>query len=101
MKKQKLYFRSIEDNNCEPIEGILNDAKFEGLSEVRAIEAIPSDEIDNIWCTHYGEVIDRSDCSKAVCPYYESKSGRGKCSNRGKLYDFGEEVVFKIENEAI
>jgi hypothetical protein len=97
MKKQKLYFRSIDNTFCEPLEDILNDAKFEGLSEIKVIEADPdTDTTDHIWCRHYGEVTERSDCSKSVCPHYESKSGRGKCSSKGKLYYHGEEVTFKI-----
>lgn len=96
MEKIKLYFQSIDHNICEPLQDILNNAKFEGLSEVKAIEAIPSNDPNNVWCTHYGEVIERSDCSKSVCRYYESKSGRGKCSNKGKLYDFGEEITLNV-----
>lgn len=99
MSKPKLYFKSIDDIFCEPIEGILDEAKFEGLSTITVLEADPDfDNKDYIWCTHYGEVGERSSCKKAVCPYYESKSGRGKCSNRGYLYSHGKEVTFDVES---
>jgi len=30
------------------------------------------------------------------CPAYTSKSGRGVCELRGKLYEHGNEVVFNV-----
>jgi hypothetical protein len=97
----KYYFGSIDDTQCHPVEHYLHDAKLEGLSEVTLVEAIlDNDNPDYTWCMHYGEVAERSGCRKADCPHYYSKSGRGVCSNRGKLYTFGEEVTFKVEQGA-
>ena len=98
MKNDKLYFEDIDATLCEPLEGFLNDARLEGLKEITLVEAIPdNDNPDYIWCTHYGECIERSICRKAECDHYESKSGRGKCNHLGILYQHGEEVKFIIE----
>lgn len=96
--KQKLYFKSIGDTICSSLESHITDAKYDGLEKITLFEAIPDDgTYDVIWCTHYWECVERYDCRKAVCPYYESKSGRGVCSNRGKLYLHGNEVEFIIQ----
>lgn len=97
MAKEKLYFESIDDTNCYPLSDRLNDARLEGLDKVTLVEAIPdNDNPDYIWCGHQGEVGERQECKKAICSYYESKSGRGVCRHRGNLYQHGEEVVFDV-----
>lgn len=99
MKREsnKLYFGSIDDTFCSPLEDRLEDAREEGLTEITLVEAIPDmNNPDFIWCMHYGEVTDRSECRKSQCTDYESKSGRGKCANRGNLYRHGEEATFQI-----
>jgi len=101
MKKEKLYFQSEDSTTCEPLDSLLDDARFEGLEEITVIEAIPDNNTsDHVWCTQYGEVTEKSDCKKSVCRCYESKSGRGKCSNRGNLYLYGEEVTFKVDQSS-
>jgi hypothetical protein len=97
MKKQDLYFESIDSTTCHPLEHFLHDAKIEALTEITLLKADPdNDNPDYIYCTHYGEVSERCECKKSVCSHYESKSGRGLCSNRGRLYSHGEEVIFKL-----
>lgn len=96
MKAQKLYFRDIDDTWCQPIEGLIQDAKHDGLQKITLVEAVPSTDFNSIWCSYNGEVVDRNECKKSICPYYESKSGRGVCENRGKLYTHGDEVEFKV-----
>lgn len=94
---KKLYFREIDSTNCYLLKDQLNDARLEGLEIVTLVEAIPENEnIDLIWCTYHGEVIEKEDCKKSICPYYSSKSGRGKCEHKGNLYGFGDEVKFKV-----
>lgn len=101
MKTEKLYFKSVDDTICSSLESHLEDAKDEELKEITLIEAIPdNDNVDYIWCTHHGEVTERSDCKKSICSHYESKSGRGICKHRGHLYSHGEEVTFAVTNEA-
>lgn len=96
--KEKLYFRDTDDTTCRPLNWHLDDARDEELTEVTLIEAIPdNDNVDYVWCSHYGEVTDRDQCKKSFCPHYESKSGRGVCKHRGNLYTHGEEVKFKVE----
>lgn len=97
MKKEQLYFSSIDDTHCYNLADGLNDAKIEGLEVITLIEAIPDNENpDYIFCSYYGEVGERQECRKSFCPHYASKSGRGKCSNKGNLYVHGEEVTFKV-----
>ncbi len=101
MKKEKLYFKSIDDTFCSSLESHLDEAKYEELKEIKLIEAIPdNDNSHYIWCTHHDEVTEMSDCKKYICSYYESKSGRGKCKNKGKFFMHGEEVTFAVPNEA-
>lgn len=98
MKKDKLYFKTIDENICIPLEEHLHGAKLEGLEEITLIEAIPdNDNPDYVWCTHFGGVEERHTCKKSHCEAYNSKSGRGVCSHRGKLYEYGEEVTFKTQ----
>lgn len=100
MKKQEqaqLYFRSVDDTFTETLEDLLSDAKIDGLSEITVIEAIPDNGTsDMIWCLYHGECGEKSECKKSICPQYESKSGRGACKHRGKLYLHGEEKTFKV-----
>lgn len=100
MANQKLYFRSIDDTFCEPIDGILAEAKYEGREKVTVLEAIRDRETkEYVWCTHFGEVTERSECVKSCCSSYEpNKSGRGTCSNRGKLYRHGDEGTFDVKS---
>jgi hypothetical protein len=101
MKKQKtkLYFRDTDSTHCEPIEGLISEAKYDELDEITVLEAVPDDGTSEfIWCIQNGECVERQDCKKALCSHYESKSGRGVCSNRGQLYFHGEEVTFKVKD---
>ena len=96
-KVNKLYFRDIDSTNCESLEYILHDAKLDGLKEIEVHEAIPSKETSFGWCSYMGEVADHGECKKSECSHYYSKSGRGVCSHRGKLYDFGEKIKIKVD----
>jgi hypothetical protein len=97
MKKPTLYFKDIDDTLCQPLEGLLAEAKYDELKELKLVEAIPDNNTsDYIWCTYNGECVERFDCKKSLCSHYESKSGRGVCSNRGQLYFHGDEVTFKV-----
>jgi hypothetical protein len=97
MNIEKLYFLNIDDTNCHSLSDRLNDARLDGLEKVTLIEAIPDNGTSGfIWCIQHGECVERQNCKKALCSYYESKSGRGVCSNRGKLYLHGDEVTFDV-----
>ena len=96
-KNKKLYFKSIDDTTCYELERHINEAKFDSLTAVTLIEAEPdNDNPDYIFCMDSGEVEERQECKKSRCENYSSKSGRGICSNRGKLYAHGEEATFTI-----
>lgn len=98
MKKDtKLYFINKDSVICESLEDILDGAKSDGLTEITVLEAEPDkDTLDIIWCTHFLDCVEKSDCAKSLCSHYESKSGRGVCKNKGKLYTHGKEVTFKV-----
>lgn len=98
MKNEKLYFKNIDSTHCMPLEAFVDDAKDDELEELTLLEAIPdNDNTDYVWCSQSGEVTEKYMCKKSECTSYESKSGRGVCSNRGNLYRHGEEVTFKVK----
>lgn len=100
-EKPKLYFQSVDDTFCSPLESHLQDARNEGLEQVTLIEAVPDkDNPDFIWCMQQGECVERHMCKKDQCEDYESKSGRGVCSNRGNLYQHGDEVSFNVNDKS-
>lgn len=95
-KKEKLYFTSIDDTICQKLE----DYSKEELEELdfELIEAIPdNNNPEYIWCTYFGEVVEKSECKKSECNAYKSNSGRGKCLHKGNLYQHGEKVNVKEE----
>lgn len=96
--KERMYFGSIDETMCHPLDWFTHDAKLEGLKEITLVEAIPDNETkDFIWCNHFGDVTERSLCKKSQCEAYSSKSGRGACEHRGNLYSHGEEVTIDVE----
>ncbi len=93
-----MYFKDEEHIFCEPLSSHIAQAKYYGHTEITLIDAIQIKSAgDHVFCGHAGEVVERFDCTKAQCSYYEAnKSGRGTCINRGKMYMFGEKVTIKI-----
>ncbi len=97
MSKKKYYFESIDDTICYELSYHVINAKDEGLQEITLVEAVPDTETkDFIWCSEHAEVTERNMCRKVECESYTSKSGRGVCSHRGKLFLHGEEVKIQI-----
>lgn len=96
MKSEKLYFENEDSHHCYPLQHFIDDAKLEGLKTITVLEAEPSNIDDFIWCTYYGEATEKSQCKKSECSKYSSKSGRGKCDNKGKLYNHGESITVTI-----
>jgi len=94
---RKLYFEDVDSTTCHPLDYFIHNAKIEELNKITLLEAIPdNDNPDYIFCGFAGEVAERCDCSKKYCDQYKSKSGRGKCSLKGNLYQHGEEVTFNV-----
>lgn len=92
-----MYFENEDALNCYDLQEHLKDARIEQLEKVTLMEAIPDDGTnDFIWC-HIYDCVQKSDCSKSVCSAYESKSGRGKCANKGNLYLHGEKITFDVK----
>lgn len=102
MSKEKLYFKDVNDTFCTSLKTRLEDARLDGLKKITLIEAIPDDiTSEYVWCTHEGEVSEKDMCRKSECELYSSKSGRGVCEHRGKLYLHGEEVTFDVPQDEI
>ena len=94
MKTQKLYFLDNSSERCY----LLDRFSLEELEEVdyELYEAIPdNDNKDFIFCSLIGEVGDKEFCKKSQCKDYNSTSGIGVCSHRGKLFEKGEKVNVK------
>ena len=98
MSENKLYFKNEDSTHCYPLADHINEAKDEMLDEIELIEAIPSKEKGYIWCTHYADVIQQSECRKTECSYWERYKNSKICINRGKLFTSGEKVKFKVES---
>ena len=100
--KNKLWFRSADDEICELGDDIIRGAHEEGVKEIELIEAVRDKSVDKdyTWCTYYGLPSIRENCVKDMCSCYKpNKSGRGACSHRGTLYVLGEKVSFNVEEE--
>jgi hypothetical protein len=95
-KEQKLYFKDENSAHCYPLDYFIHDAKINEEKTITLLEAVPSDIDDFIWCTYYGEPIERNDCKKSQCSQYTSKSGRGKCANKGNLYNHGDKIEVEV-----
>lgn len=101
----KMYFKNDESEFCHPfnyhLKESIEEAKERGEDTFTLIEAINDNDNPNyIFCSHKDifAVGERDQCKKHICSYYESKSGRGVCKHRGKLYETGEEVTFKLSD---
>lgn len=92
----KLYFESINSNDCYPLEYFLNKAKIEGESEITLIEAYPTKEKEYCWCSLRCTAVERSECRKVCCGYYEKPLKGNICDYRGRLCDYGESVTFNV-----
>ena len=96
--KVQFYFKDEFSECAHPLAHFIEKAKKEGLAEITLFEAIPENDNPHfIYCCHVGVVGDREECSKSRCEFYESKSGRGVCRYRGKLFTKGERIMFKVE----
>ena len=94
----KLYFRDVDSTFTETLQEIIDDARLDGLTEVTVLEAVPDNGTSgHIWCTVSGTCVEQSECRKSQCSDYTSKSGRGRCQNKGYLYLHGEEKTFKVD----
>jgi hypothetical protein len=102
MAKEKLYFGSLDEEICRPLSYFIESVDSVDSAKVQELilfEAVPDTGPEEfVFCQHYGEVADRDQCKKSVCPHYQSKSGRGKCEHRGKFYTHGKEVVVVVKN---
>ncbi len=94
----KFYFKNIDSEMCYTLQSHIIEAKEEGLEEIALVEAIETKVEGIVWCGLLDVSLEKSECNKKECASYNSISGRGVCSYRGKLYEHGEEVTFKISD---
>jgi hypothetical protein len=97
---EKFYFSDEDSTTCYPLSYHLESAdKHE--KEITLVEAIPDNNTtDFVWC-HMFEAVEKCDCSKKFCNEYKSKSGRGRCENKGKLFMHGDRITFKVDTGEI
>lgn len=97
MKKNpiKLYFEDVDATTCYPLEHFLESAKSGRLTEITLLEAEPDTQQDFIWCGVY-DAVESGLCGRE-CKEYEPINGvKGKCKNKGQLYNHGEPKTFKL-----
>ena len=95
MKTEKLYFLDSSSERCYSLDRF----SLEELEEVNyeIYEAIPFNDSNTyyVFCSLYGEITEREFCKKSECKDYTSKTSRGVCQHRGKLFEKGEKVNVK------
>ena len=97
MEKPKFYFENIDSETCYTLDYFMDDAKAQGLKTITVLEAVVEDAMpDYVWCRYSAETSDKQYSNKKLCNTYRSKSGKGKCEFRGKLYSHGDEVTFDV-----
>lgn len=91
--EKKMYFTSTDDNFCRE----LDDFDKEELEQLNyeLIEADKDKEYEYIWCSHFGEAKEKTECRKSQCYSYKKEKGIGPCEHRGSLYWHGEKVNVK------
>lgn len=94
-KTEKSYFLDTSSEICHSLDYF----SLEELEEVdyEIYEAIPFNDSNTyyVFCSLDREITEREFCKKSQCKDYTSKSGRGVCSHRGKLFEVGEKVNVK------
>lgn len=99
INEDKMFFSSVDENHCYPLCVHLDNAIDSMEETITLIEAIPAGKNTGMhWCKEFGEVVEHFDCTKAACSSYTSKSGRGVCKNRGKLYEHGAEININVKD---
>jgi len=94
----KRYFENEDAENCYPESYFQDEMRDNGLTEMTVIEAIPmkSSETEYIYCEEVGDCGDKGECGRA-CDYYVPRNGKsGMCKYQGRLNEFGEKVVLKL-----
>lgn len=77
-KMSKFYFLHKNDLNCYTKEAILERIKREGLTEIEVEGAKRETGTDYFYCSHYGEVGEKGNCSNG-CDGYSPRNGKAGC----------------------
>ena len=100
---KKLYFApSIDDERCYTLDSIVDQMRFNNLSEIDLLLAVrDSASCGYFYCKYYdsvGESID-GECGK-YCDGYEPRNGKsGNCRHKGSCYSQSEDTfLLKLVN---
>lgn len=84
----KFYFSPLDDERCYQLCDIINDANNSGLDEIEVTEAKRVTGGDYFYCTKFGDVGEKGQCSKIECNAYSPRNGKnGRCRYSGYCYE--------------
>jgi len=79
---------------CFDLRSHVEDARREGLTEIRLLEAVPEKVSGMFWCKAVDAVGEDGECGRQ-CQHYDPRNGKsGICKEKSILYTHGKEVVF-------
>jgi len=97
--KEQFYFKNEDAEICYTKDYFIDDMKFEGITELEVMKAIP-DKVGGIfWCKvecFCGD--DSQDTCGRQCQHYSPRNGISGCCRHytTRLYTHGEKVILKI-----
>lgn len=81
-----LYFKEGEEI-CYPLASHIEEAREEGLNEIKLYHAKKVDDLDYFYCKAYKEVGEVGQCGRSCANYTPQNKLSGKCKHRGFLYE--------------
>jgi hypothetical protein len=92
-----LYF-NWNDEICYPLAYHIDEAKENGLNQIKLFKARKVDTLGYFFCKAYLEIGDVGQCGRS-CAKYAPQNGRsGKCKHRGFTYEnTGIEVIIDVK----
>jgi hypothetical protein len=81
-----LYFKDNEEI-CYPLASHIEEARQEGLNEIKLYHAKKVDDLDYFYCKAYKEVGEVGQCGRSCAKYTPQNKLSGKCKHRGFLYE--------------
>lgn len=91
----KKYFRTdIKDPEfCYTLDGIKDQMRFEDISELEVVEAVPIKGSNFFFCTYYGEIGEVGESCGSACDSYKPRNNKnGRCVSSGSVYEPSDRV---------